>query len=237
MAVCRAVPHWGASHGRTASLDRRFQPVRSKPDRLQGIWARPRLAASMQRLSRSGRDGPDSRSGRSGPRLTNPDRFAKNFPLAASEGVDQEPDADMAAAVRRGIPPFFYGPICHVRQHSGVGQQPVEVGGWHRFADRGAAEEAVRQCQGHAHNITIPAVQVNSDPTSSVRQYRASGTDKFYLATKADQTVSVFKDIGTSLSKLRVAHWPKAPRQTKKSPAVSAGLLIPEVRKITGRPG
>jgi hypothetical protein len=57
------------------------------------------------------------------------------------------------------------------------------------------------------YNITIYTVQVNTggDPTSSVLQYCASGTDKFYLVTKADQTVSVFKDIGTSLSKLRVA--------------------------------
>ncbi|MET4800339.1 hypothetical protein ABIA96_002911 [Bradyrhizobium sp. LB11.1] len=47
-------------------------------------------------------------------------------------------------------------------------------------------------------------------------QYRASGTDKFYLVTKADQTVSVFKDIGTSPSKLRVARRPKPLRQTKK---------------------
>ena len=43
------------------------------------------------------------------------------------------------------------------------------------------------------------------DPTSSVLQYCASSTDKFYLITSASQTVSVFKDIGTSLSKLRVA--------------------------------
>jgi Flp pilus assembly protein TadG len=56
-------------------------------------------------------------------------------------------------------------------------------------------------------NITIYTVQVNTggDPTSSVLQYCASGTDKFYLVTNASQTVSVFKDIGTSLSKLRVA--------------------------------
>lgn len=56
-------------------------------------------------------------------------------------------------------------------------------------------------------NITIYTVQVNtgSDPTSSVLQYCASSTDKFYLVTSASQTVSVFKDIGTSLSKLRVA--------------------------------
>lgn len=58
-----------------------------------------------------------------------------------------------------------------------------------------------------AENITIYTVQVNtgSDPTSSVLQYCASSTDKFYLVTSASQTVSVFKDIGTSLSKLRVA--------------------------------
>ncbi|WP_339032359.1 pilus assembly protein [Bradyrhizobium symbiodeficiens] len=56
-------------------------------------------------------------------------------------------------------------------------------------------------------NITIYTVQVNtgSDPTSSVLQYCASSADKFYLVTSASQTVSVFKDIGTSLSKLRVA--------------------------------
>ncbi|AWM01754.1 TadE/TadG family type IV pilus assembly protein [Bradyrhizobium amphicarpaeae] len=57
------------------------------------------------------------------------------------------------------------------------------------------------------NNITIYTVQVNTggDPTSSVLQYCASGSDKFYLVTSASQTVSVFKDIGTSLSKLRVA--------------------------------
>ncbi|UPJ55899.1 pilus assembly protein [Bradyrhizobium sp. 192] len=56
-------------------------------------------------------------------------------------------------------------------------------------------------------NITIYSVQVNTggDPTSSVLQYCASTADKFYLVTSASQTVSVFKDIGTSLSKLRVA--------------------------------
>jgi hypothetical protein len=58
-----------------------------------------------------------------------------------------------------------------------------------------------------AANITIYTVQVNtgSDPTSSVLQYCASSTDKFYLVTSASQTVSLFEDIGTSLSKLRVA--------------------------------
>jgi Flp pilus assembly protein TadG len=58
-----------------------------------------------------------------------------------------------------------------------------------------------------AQGITIYAVQVNtgSDPTSAVLQYCASGTDKFFLVTSANQTLTVFNSIGTSLSKLRVA--------------------------------
>jgi Flp pilus assembly protein TadG len=58
-----------------------------------------------------------------------------------------------------------------------------------------------------AQGITIYTVQVNtgSDPTSTVMQYCASSSDKFFLITSANQTVSVFQSIGTSLSKLRVA--------------------------------
>jgi Flp pilus assembly protein TadG len=58
-----------------------------------------------------------------------------------------------------------------------------------------------------AQGVTIYAVQVNtgSDPTSTVMQYCASSSDKFFLITSANQTVSVFQSIGTSLSKLRVA--------------------------------
>ncbi|OAF17501.1 pilus assembly protein TadG [Bradyrhizobium centrolobii] len=57
------------------------------------------------------------------------------------------------------------------------------------------------------YNITIYTVQVNTsgDPTSGVLQYCASSADKFYLVKSATDTISVFKDIGTSLSKLRVA--------------------------------
>jgi Flp pilus assembly protein TadG len=58
-----------------------------------------------------------------------------------------------------------------------------------------------------AAQITIYTIQVNtgSDPTSAVLQYCASGSDKFFLITSANQTLSVFNTIGTSLSKLRVA--------------------------------
>lgn len=56
-------------------------------------------------------------------------------------------------------------------------------------------------------NITIYTVQVNtgSDPTSSVLQYCAQNTSSFYLVTSASQTATVFSQIGTQLSKLRVA--------------------------------
>jgi hypothetical protein len=59
--------------------------------------------------------------------------------------------------------------------------------------------------------IVIYTIQVNTgtgknaDPTSTVLQNCASGVDKFYLVTSANQTLSVFNSIGTSLSKLRVA--------------------------------
>jgi Flp pilus assembly protein TadG len=60
-----------------------------------------------------------------------------------------------------------------------------------------------------AQGITIYTVQVNTgspaDPTSSVLQYCASGSQNFYLVTSASQTLTVFNSIGTSLSKLRVA--------------------------------
>ena len=60
-----------------------------------------------------------------------------------------------------------------------------------------------------ATGVTIYTVQVNTgspgDPTSAVLQYCASGADKFFLVTTANQTLTVFNSIGTSLSKLRVA--------------------------------
>src|SRR5664279_3048743 len=60
-----------------------------------------------------------------------------------------------------------------------------------------------------AQGITIYTIQVNTgspaDPTSSVLQYCASGSQNFYLVTSASQTLTVLNSIGTSLSKLRVA--------------------------------
>ena len=103
MTVRRRAPASGASHRRAASLDRRFQPVRSKPYRSSAIWARPPFAASVRRSGRCGRDGPDSRSGRSSAKLINPGRFDKNFRVTWLERIDQEPVGNRAAAVSRGI--------------------------------------------------------------------------------------------------------------------------------------
>src|SRR5262249_43230273 len=58
-----------------------------------------------------------------------------------------------------------------------------------------------------AANITIYTVQVNTgrDPTSAVLKYCAQNTSSFYLITDATQTATVFSQIGTQLSKLRVS--------------------------------
>ncbi len=58
-----------------------------------------------------------------------------------------------------------------------------------------------------AAGITIYAIQVNTggDPTSTLMQNCASSSDKFWMITQANQLVSVFNQIGTNLTKLRVA--------------------------------
>jgi hypothetical protein len=60
-----------------------------------------------------------------------------------------------------------------------------------------------------AAGVTIYSIQLNTgtpgDPTSTVLQNCASSPDKFYLVKSANQTLTVFNSIGTSLSKLRVA--------------------------------
>ena len=58
-----------------------------------------------------------------------------------------------------------------------------------------------------AAGITLYTIQVNTggDPTSTLLQNCASTPDKFYLLTSANQIVTAFDQIGTNLSKLRVA--------------------------------
>ena len=61
------------------------------------------------------------------------------------------------------------------------------------------------------YHVTLTAtrmtVQVNtgSDPTSTLLQNCATDAGKFFLLTEAGQMVTTFGQIGTSLSKLRLA--------------------------------
>jgi hypothetical protein len=58
-----------------------------------------------------------------------------------------------------------------------------------------------------AAGITIYTIHVNTDgdPTSTLLRNCASGSDKFWTITTASQLVTVFTQIGTNLSKLRIA--------------------------------
>jgi len=78
---------------------------------------------------------------------------------------------------------------------------------WTTSASSIDARERTLCDNAKAANVTIYTVQVNTggDPTSAVLQYCAQNTSSFYLITSASQTASVFSQIGTQLSKLRVA--------------------------------
>jgi Flp pilus assembly protein TadG len=58
-----------------------------------------------------------------------------------------------------------------------------------------------------AAGVTIYSIQVNTsgDPTSSVLQQCATDSGKFFVVTSAGQINTIFNQIGTNLSKLRVA--------------------------------
>lgn len=77
------------------------------------------------------------------------------------------------------------------------------------YTDRSSidAREQIACDNIKAAGITIYAVQVNTsgDPTSTLLQNCASGSDKFFLLTSADQIVTAFNTIGTNLTKLYVA--------------------------------
>lgn len=59
-----------------------------------------------------------------------------------------------------------------------------------------------------AAGITLYTIQVNTgkDPVSTLLQSCASSSDKFYYLTSASQIASVFQEIGSKLSKLRIAN-------------------------------
>jgi Flp pilus assembly protein TadG len=78
---------------------------------------------------------------------------------------------------------------------------------WYSSASQIDPRQKILCDNAKAANITMYTVQVNtgSDPTSAVLQYCAQNTSSFYLITSASQTASVFSDIGTQLSKLRLS--------------------------------
>jgi Flp pilus assembly protein TadG len=80
---------------------------------------------------------------------------------------------------------------------------------WYSNASQIDARQAILCANAKAAGITIYTIQVNTatraDATSTVLQNCASGLDKFYLIRNANQTLTVFNSIGTSLSKLRVS--------------------------------
>ena len=80
---------------------------------------------------------------------------------------------------------------------------------WYGNAAQIDARQKILCDNAKSAGVTIYTIQVNTsspaDPTSSVLQYCASGTNNFYVVTSASQTLSVFNSIGTSLAKLRVA--------------------------------
>lgn len=78
---------------------------------------------------------------------------------------------------------------------------------WYSSASQIDARQKILCDNAKAAGITIYTVQVNTggDPTSAVLQYCAQNTSSFYLITSASQTASVFSQIGTQLSKLRVS--------------------------------
>ena len=59
-----------------------------------------------------------------------------------------------------------------------------------------------------AAGITIYTVQVNTDdsPTSTLLQNCATDLGKFFLLTSADEIVSTFNTIGTSLTQLYLSN-------------------------------
>jgi hypothetical protein len=78
---------------------------------------------------------------------------------------------------------------------------------WYNNANQIDARQRILCDNAKAANITIYTVQVNTggDPTSTVLQYCAHNSSSFYMVTSASQTASVFNQIGTQLSKLRVS--------------------------------
>jgi hypothetical protein len=77
------------------------------------------------------------------------------------------------------------------------------------YSDQGSidARQAMTCSNIKAAGVVLYAIQVNTggDPTSTLLQSCASDSSKFFLLTSASQIVTTFSQIGTNLSKLRIA--------------------------------
>ncbi|TWI73392.1 hypothetical protein IQ16_01528 [Bradyrhizobium huanghuaihaiense] len=219
MTVRRGAPAFGASHGRAASLDRRFQPVRSKPYRSSTIWARPRLAASVQRSGRCGRDGPDSRSGRSCPRLINPGRFDKIFRAARLEHVDQEPAGQLSCD---GFAPG------HLRTST------VRSHGRLNLVARNRARKKLRETRSPTSIMIFVQVSARSEPMTRVRQYRARVPTISIRSTSNGPPAHRGRSPPVEAARGALGR----SVVTNEKPGCSAGLLLPEYPgKLSWRPG
>lgn len=78
---------------------------------------------------------------------------------------------------------------------------------WYNDQSSIDAREAITCTNAKTAGITIYAVQVNTrnDPTQNVLKNCASDTNKFFTVTSSGQLNTVFNQIGTNLSKLRIA--------------------------------
>lgn len=78
---------------------------------------------------------------------------------------------------------------------------------WYSYASQIDARQQITCNNIKAAGITIYTVQVDTggDPVSTLLQNCASDSSKFFLLTTSDQIVTTFDQIGTSLTKLRLA--------------------------------
>jgi hypothetical protein len=78
---------------------------------------------------------------------------------------------------------------------------------WYTSQSSIDAREQLTCANVKAAGITLYTIQVNTggDPTSTLLQSCASTSDKFFLLTSSSQILTVFNQIGTQLSQLRIS--------------------------------
>jgi Flp pilus assembly protein TadG len=78
---------------------------------------------------------------------------------------------------------------------------------WYSNASSIDARQSMTCTNVKASGVILYTIQVNTDgdPTSTLLQNCASDSSKFFLLTNSSQIVTVFNQIGTNLSKLRIA--------------------------------